>query len=76
MEYMVCTNLNILNKVNEPTFVINRKEVIHLTLGTDKIEDLVTNWHVSGEIFLSDNRYTVFQIRNLEVTRPKYCNPK
>jgi len=57
MEYMISTNLNILNKVNEPTFVINnRKEVIHLILGTDKIGDLVTNWHESGEISLSDNR--------------------
>jgi hypothetical protein len=37
MEYLVSTNLNILNKGNEPTAVIsNRKEVIDLTLGTDK----------------------------------------
>jgi len=71
------TNLNILNKVNEPTFVINNwKEVIQLTQGTDKMGDLMINWHVSGEISLSDNRYKVFQICDLEVTRPKYCNPK
>jgi hypothetical protein len=44
MEYLVSRNLNILNKGNEPTFVSsNRKEVIHLTLGTDKTGDLVTN---------------------------------
>jgi hypothetical protein len=77
MEYLVSTNLNILNKGNEPTFVIsNRKEVIDLTLGTDKIGDLVTNWHVSDDISLSDHRYTVFQVGDLEVTRLTYCNPK
>jgi hypothetical protein len=62
MEYLVSTNLSILNKGNEPAFVIsNRKEVIDLTLETDKIGDLVTNWHVSDEISLSDHRYLVFQ---------------
>jgi hypothetical protein len=52
MEYLVTTNLNILYKGYEHTFVINeRKEVtINLTLGTDKTGDQVTNWHVSHEI--------------------------
>jgi hypothetical protein len=77
MEYLVSTNLSILNKGNEPTFVIsNRKEVIELTLGTDKIGDLVTNWHVSDEISMSDHRYIVFQVGDLEVTRITYRNPK
>jgi hypothetical protein len=52
------------------------KEVIHLTLGTDKIVDLVTNWHVSDEISLSDDTYKVFQLCDLEVARPKYYDPK
>ena len=61
--YFVSTNLNILNYGNTPTFVIsNRKEVIDLTLWTDKIVDLVSNWHVSDEISLSDHRYIVFQV--------------
>ena len=76
MEYLVSTNLNILNKGNKPTFVIgDRKEVIDLTLGTDKIGDLVTNWHVSDEISMSDHRYVVFQVGDLEVTRLTYRNP-
>jgi hypothetical protein len=38
LEYLVSANLNILNKGNEPTFVVsNRQEVIDLTLGTDKV---------------------------------------
>ena len=37
MEYLVSTNFNILNRGNKPTFVIiNRKDVIDMTLGTDK----------------------------------------
>jgi hypothetical protein len=77
MEYLVSRNLNIFNKGNEPTFVIsNRKEVIDLTLGTDEIGDVVTNWHVSDEIPLSDHRYIVFQVGDLEVTRLTYRNPK
>jgi len=51
MEYLVSTDPNILNKGNEHTFVLsNRKEVMHLMLGTDKTGDLVTNWHVADEI--------------------------
>jgi hypothetical protein len=46
----VSSNLNILNHGNEPTFVVcNRKEVIEQTLGTNKISNLVSDLHVSGE---------------------------
>jgi hypothetical protein len=76
MEYLVSTNLNILNNGNEPTFVIrNRKKVIDLTLGTDKIQNLVTNWHVSDEISLSGDRYIVFQVGDLEVTGSHTATP-
>jgi hypothetical protein len=77
MEYLVSTYLSILNKGNKPTFVTrNTKEVIDLTLGTDKIGDLVIIWHVSDEISLSDHRYIVFQVGDLEVTRLTYRIPK
>jgi hypothetical protein len=76
IRYLVSINLNILNKGYKPNFIIsNRKEVINLTLGTDKIRDLVTNWHVSDEISLSDHRYIVFQVGDLELTRLTYRNP-
>ena len=58
MEHLVSTNLNVLNKDKELTFVIsNREEVIDLTLGADKIVNIVSNWHAPDEISLSDNRY-------------------
>jgi hypothetical protein len=70
IKYLVGTNLNILNKGNRPNFVIsNRKEITDLILVTDKIGDLVTNWHVTDEISLSHHRYTVFQVGDLNVTR-------
>jgi len=74
---ILSTNLNILNKGNEPTVIINnRKEVTELTLVTDKTADLVSNWHVSDEISLSDHRCKVFQVGDLEGTKPTYRNPK
>jgi hypothetical protein len=59
MEFLVSSNLNILNRSNKHTFVVcNRKKVIDLTLGTNKIGDLVSDWHVSDEPSLSDHRYS------------------
>jgi hypothetical protein len=44
MEFLTSLNMNIRNHGNEPTFVAhNRKEVIDLTLGTNKIVNLVSN---------------------------------
>jgi hypothetical protein len=76
MEYLVSTNLNILNKGNEPTYVISNRKVTHLTLVTSKIGDLVTNWHVCDEISLSNDTHQVLQLCDLDVARPEYHNPK
>jgi hypothetical protein len=62
MEFLVSLNLNILN---HDIIVCNRKEVIDLTLGTNKIGNLVSNWHVSDEPSLSDHNNICFQIGNL-----------
>jgi hypothetical protein len=77
MKYLASSNLNILNRGNEPTSVVhNRKEVIDLILGTNIIEDLVTNWHVSDEPSLSDHRYICFQIGNITKNHVTFRNPK
>jgi hypothetical protein len=76
MEYLVSSNLNILNHGNEPTFVVSRKEVIDLTLGTNKIANVVSNWHVSNETSLSDHRYICFQIGNISTNQVTYRNPR
>jgi hypothetical protein len=77
MEYLASSNLNILNQSNKPTFVVrNRQEVIDLTLGTNRIGDLVSNWHVSDDPSSSDHRYICFQIHNIKVEKSTYRNPK
>jgi hypothetical protein len=77
MEYLVSLNLNILNHGNEPAFVVsNRTEVTDLTLGTNKIANLVSNWHVSDETTLSDDRYICFQIGNISINQVTYRNPR
>jgi hypothetical protein len=73
MEFLVSSNLNILNHSNKPTFVVcNRKEVTDLTLGTDKIGNLVSNWHVSDEPSLSDHRFICFQTGNTQLIMLPY----
>jgi hypothetical protein len=73
----VSANLNILNKGKKPTFVVsNRQEVIDLTLGTNKVVDLVSDWHVSDEASLSDHRYTQFQVSDIEISKITYRNPR
>jgi hypothetical protein len=77
MKFLVSSNLNILNHGNEPTFVFcNRKDVTDLTLVTNKIGDLVSNWHVSDEPSLADNRYICFQIGNITTNSVTFRNPK
>jgi hypothetical protein len=68
MEFPVSSNLNILDQGNENTFVTcNSKEVIDLTLGTNKIENLVSNCHLPDEPSLTDHRYISFQIGNITI---------
>jgi hypothetical protein len=43
-EYLVSSDLNSLNQDNEPSFVVhNRNDVTDLTLGTNKIRNLVSD---------------------------------
>ena len=69
LEFILESNLEIMNKGNEPTFVnAVRGEVIDLTLANRKASDLVKKWHVSAEPTLSDHRYIRFDIESEEVT--------
>jgi hypothetical protein len=75
MEFLVSSNLNILNHGNEPTFVVcNRREVIDLTLGTNKRANLRSYWHVSDEPSLSDHRYICFPVGNISVNQVTFRN--
>jgi hypothetical protein len=77
MGYLVSININMLNKGKKPTFVISyRKRIIDLALGTDKIGDLVNNWHVFDEISLqtTDKQYfnwMTWKIPGSDITTPR-----
>jgi hypothetical protein len=47
-----------------------------MTLGTDRLGDLVSNWHVSDEVTLSGYGYIVLQVAGLEMISLTYRNPK
>ena len=62
LEYLVGTDLEILNRGNNPTFrTQNRKEVLDLTLCSEALIGKVTGWKVSEEESLSDHRHVVFR---------------
>jgi hypothetical protein len=76
MEYLVSLNMNIRNPGNKSTLVVcNRKEVLGLTQGTNKIGNLVCDWHESDQPSLSDHRYICFQIGNIAITRAASSGP-
>jgi hypothetical protein len=77
MEYLVSSNQNILDQGKEPAFVIsNRREVIDPTLMTNWIVNPVRNWQVSDKPSLSDHRYLLFPIRNVENTKVTFRDRK
>jgi hypothetical protein len=79
MEFLLFSKLNNLNHGNEPNFVVcNRKEVIDLTLGANKIVNLLStrNWNVSDEPSSSDHRDICFQIGNISINQVTFRNPR
>jgi len=65
LDYLVTTELDILNAGVKPTFVTaRRQEVIDISLATADIVTDVISWRVSEEESLSDHRYIKCQIRS------------
>jgi hypothetical protein len=64
IEFLNSSNLEILNRGNEPTFCSgSRLEVIDITLGTFRLLESITDWEVSSEPSLSDHRHILFTLR-------------
>ncbi|OXA41948.1 Retrovirus-related Pol polyprotein from type-1 retrotransposable element R1 [Folsomia candida] len=58
LDYLGCTNLQVLNKGHEPTFVTkSRSEVLDLTLISADLAYTCTDWWVDREDSSSDHRY-------------------
>ncbi|XP_018374252.1 PREDICTED: uncharacterized protein LOC108768350 [Trachymyrmex cornetzi] len=74
LEYLVTTDLEVLNKGNKPTFyAAETSEVLDLTLCSCGSVRKVTDWKVSDEPSLSNHRLITFRLSDLkvEVKEPK-----
>ncbi|XP_018363697.1 PREDICTED: uncharacterized protein LOC108761587 [Trachymyrmex cornetzi] len=77
LEYLVTTDLEVLNRGNKPTFcTAGRSEVLDLTLCSLGFVRKVREWKVSNEPSLSDHRLITFRLSDLKVEVKKVRNPK
>ncbi|KAL0811348.1 hypothetical protein ABMA28_009758 [Loxostege sticticalis] len=69
VNYLISTKLTLINIGSEPTFVNSRSQtIIDLTLATEAISNLISDWHVSREASCADHRWIRF---NLNLTLPR-----
>jgi hypothetical protein len=75
MEFLSSSNLEILNRGNQPTFCnAVREEVLDIRLGSCGLLEKITDWEVSAEPSLSDHRHILFTLRGF-VPAPPIRNP-
>jgi hypothetical protein len=76
LEFLNTTNLEILNRGNEPTFGSGgRSEVIDITLGSLRLLESIIGWEVSCEPSLSDHRHILFTLQG-SIPVPLIRNPR
>jgi hypothetical protein len=76
MEVLSSSNLEILNRGNEPTFCSAvRQEVLDITLGSYGLLDSIYDWEVSLAPSLSDQGHNLFTLRG-SVPAPLIRNPR
>jgi hypothetical protein len=70
VEFLNTTNLEILNRGNEPIFCSGgRSEVIDITLGSLRLLESIIGCKVSSEPSLSDYRHILFTLRGFVPVR-------
>jgi hypothetical protein len=63
VEFLNSTNLEILNRGNEPTFCnIRRVEVLDVTIGSCKLLERIKDWEISSEPSLSYHRHIMLKL--------------
>jgi len=76
-EFLATTDLEILNRGNEPTFVTrSRNEVLDVTFSTRNFVDRIEGWHVSPEESLSDHKEIRFGIKLSAGSETLFRNPR
>ena len=63
MDYLISTELDILNSGNKPTFFkARRAEVIEITLCTPILASKVRNWRMTDEPTISDHAMIAMEL--------------
>jgi len=77
LEYLITTDLDILNTGNSPTFIVsNRQEVIDISLASNDLIQEIINWKVTDEESLSDHRHIHFSLQSDRPQIPAWHNPR
>ena len=77
LEFLVASNLEILNIGNKPTFVTRaRREVLDITVSSQSIAWCIKEWRVSSEESLSDHKIIEFSLGGLDTLIPPFRNPR
>ncbi|GAB0093494.1 uncharacterized protein DMENIID0001_086410 [Sergentomyia squamirostris] len=77
LEFCASSPLCVLNVGNEPTFVTRqRKEVIDVTFGSPSVAELITDWHVSNDLTMSDHMRIYFDISATGGDTKRFRNPR
>ncbi|XP_074036343.1 uncharacterized protein [Leptinotarsa decemlineata] len=64
-EWIAANNLIVVNHGEKPTFVHQSYgSILDLTISTENIRPLITQWNVLDDESLSDHRYIIFEVRN------------
>jgi len=77
LEYLITTDLDILNMGNSPTFVVsNGQQVIDISLASNDFTKQIINWKVTDEESLSDHRHIHFSLQSDCPQIPAWRNPR
>jgi hypothetical protein len=64
LDYINTTNMCVINQGHKPTFITKtRREVLDITLVSNTLLPIVTNWKVEDQESSSDHRYITFKIK-------------
>jgi len=77
LEYLITTDLDILNTGKSPTFVVsNRQEVTDISLASNELAQEIINLKVTDEESLSDHRHIHFSLQSDRPQIPAWHNSR
>lgn len=77
LDYLVATDLETLNRGNEPTFQnMLRREVLDIILCSRNLVSEVVGWRVSSKPSLFDHKQIVFRLANVRAETINKRNPR